>query len=142
MPGRGRIAGKSDGAGSGVAGDVGKGNVPPVNTAIAGDAIRFPAELDDRLASGQANNLDVAPADAVAQTRTQDLHDRFLGGEAGGQVLGETLRAATGVGNLVRGEATAQESLAVALDKLAQPGDLDDVNTVSHDGHIRMIRWS
>lgn len=70
-----------------------------------------------------ADDLDVAPEDAVRMARSERFHRGFLGREAGGEV-GSGAPPAPAIGDLAICKHALQEAVAEALDGLLDPIDL------------------
>ena len=78
-------------------------------TKASGKLGQFPAEAKSWSASGLANNLQVAPADAVPPSCTYSFHARLFGSEAGGQTL-SSIRPGSTVADLFWSEDAGKEA--------------------------------
>ncbi len=90
---------------------------------LLGADLGSPVEAHGRLAGRQALDLDIPPADA-ADAEPEHLRDGFLGCPAAGHRLGSIADVAL----LGRGQDTSSEARAEALERRADPFDLDDVD--------------
>ena len=102
---------------------VGDGDRDPAHAELVGTGRRPAVQPDRRLAGRQPLDLDVAPADA-AHAEPEDLRHRLLGGPATGHRLG----AIADVAALGVGQHPAREARSEAIERGADPGDLDDVD--------------
>ena len=92
--------------------------------------LRLTVKLDLGRCSGRARDLDVAPSNAATLARAQGLHGGFLRRKPGRIVFnGPSFRLT--VGNLTRREKSVDEPLAVALERLFEAWDFDQINAYS-----------
>ncbi len=106
---------------------------------LLGSPEAAPVEVDERLAAGVGEDLDVLPGDRPG-ARPERLHDRLLGREAGRQLW----HPATAEGGLGRREDAADEALGVAAQHALHPLDLDHVDADGVSGHAPKLstpRW-
>jgi len=82
-----------------------------------------------------AADLHLPPADPHAEPRPEGLERGLLGGKPRRQVLGG-VAAAPRVGDLVRGEDPLEKALLPALDGLADPRDVDEVDADPRDHRL------
>ena len=109
---RDSVPAHADGAGGGVGFDVADADVPAANAQVFGDALAFAGEGDLRLARGFADDFDVGPGDASAPAGAEDFEDRFLRGEAPGEVFVVALFVQGAIGLLVAREAAVVAALS------------------------------
>lgn len=113
---------------------MGDGDADLADAAVEGGVAGAAADEDAGAAGGVVADLEVGPADAAGPAGADGLEDGLLGGPAAGEVL-EGVLAALAVVDLALGVDAAEEELAVLLDHLADPGDLDDVGADAQDLH-------
>src|ERR1700761_5226704 len=97
--------------------------------------VRWPAAgpvrgVQEWAASWLTRHLKFIPGDAAADPRPQSFCRCFFGGKAGR----ETFRAgafATAIGDLIIGENAAQKTVAIALDRLRDALNLDQIHAGS-----------
>ena len=92
----------------------------------------YAGEGDGGAASGLAADFDVAPGYAMAEAGAEGLEGGLFGGEAGGEAL-QVIALGGAVRDLGGGEDTAKKALAEALEGLADPGNLCDINPCAYD---------
>jgi len=89
-------------------------------------------ELDGWAATRLTHDLNLEPADAMADTCTQSFRTSFLGGKTGCQTLcGIAFTQAIRL--LGRGVDAIQEALTKPLNGLLDSGDLDEVDAATDD---------
>src|SRR5512132_2919337 len=89
-------------------------------------------EPEEGFARGEIVDLDVAPADALAEAGAQRLGTRLLGGVALG-VAGGAVDVAVAAAALEVGVHTPAESIAPALQRTPQAADVDQVGADAQD---------
>src|SRR6185437_3772936 len=97
-----------------------------------GDFCGASVELDAGTSTGFADDFDLQPAHAMADTGSQGFRSRFLGGKAGGKTLGG-IALAQAVCLLCRGVDTIEEALAKAFHRLLNARNLNQVNAAADD---------
>jgi hypothetical protein len=107
-------------------------------TKTSGKLGQFPAQAKSWSASGLANNLQVAPADAVPPSYTYSFHSRLFGSETGGQTL-SSIRPGSTVADLFWSEDAGKEAPPKAFHGSLDPGDLGDVNSCAYN-HLAPIK--
>ena len=98
--------------------------------ALAGPAV----EEEQGLAASIGQDFDLAPGDA-ADAGAERLHRRFLGGEAGRELV----RAVAGDEELRRGEDAGAEAVAVALEEPVDAADFDEIDADGKGCHGSFI---
>lgn len=96
---------------------------------------RAAGEAQRRRCTRRPHDLDVDPADAARPARAEDLHHRFLGGEATGQAL-RRARPPRAVRLLLRGVDAIEEALAAPGADLFDALDLGQVDADAEYGHV------
>lgn len=94
-----------------------------------------PAQNDFRRSARFAANDDVLEGNAVAETRSESLQYRFLGGEPAGKAL-DPVGTLADFRDLVGGKATRDQRIARIFDPSAQRGDLNQIDSVSDHAHL------
>jgi hypothetical protein len=82
--------------------------------------------------AGEADDLNIVPSNAVAQTGADGFETGFFGGKAGGKAL-SGVGLAQAVAGLLRGENAAKKTLAKTLHRGLDPGDFSDVNSCAYN---------
>ena len=100
-----------------------------------GESARSAAVQPQLRRTAAAHNLDVAPQDALRVAGPQGFHRCFLGREAAGKVNGRCV-AAHAVGHFAVRKDSMSEPLTVALDGIADAGDVGCVQSQSDDVHL------
>jgi hypothetical protein len=85
-------------------------------------------KAEGRPSAGFADDLDLKPADAVADAGSQGLGSRLLGGKAGGKALGG-VALAQAVGLLSGGVNAVEKAAAVAIHGLLDAPDLSQIDS-------------
>jgi hypothetical protein len=88
-------------------------------------------------------NLKLIPRDSPADAGTERLRSRFFGGETSGEAF-RTCPSTAAVGDLIIGVNSPQKSFAVALDRLRDTLNLNQVHASpdQHADHITMGSFS
>src|SRR5258706_15625536 len=102
------------------------------------DLSRAPRQDERRRLFPFPANLELAPADAEAQSGAQGLEPRFLGREARGEVR-RRIAPPAAVGDLALGEHALQEVVLPALDQLPHPRDAHEIHADPRDVHASPI---
>ena len=92
----------------------------------------FSVKGQRRTAGGKIGHFEIAPPDASAPSGAQRFHPGFLGGEARGVAL-IPIRFALRVGDFAIGEDAVLETLAMALDRFAEPADFAQIHARADD---------
>ncbi len=90
-------------------------------------------KVQRRRTPGTAPDLELLPADPAADSRTDSLRSRLLGGKACSEALRSVLLLSLAVENLFLREDPVQKTLAKLLDTALDPADLDHVCSQADD---------
>ncbi len=82
--------------------------------------------------TGFPHHFNLQPVHAAADTRSKGLGGGFFGGKSSGQAFG-SIAFAQAVGLLGGGKDAIQKPLSVALKRLLNPRDFNQVNTTADD---------
>ncbi len=118
---------------------VGDRNEDALDTTSLGLSGGLAGERNNRLAEFVVEHLHVAPGNLASPSRTDGFENGFLGGEPTGDVRNRILLAGN-VLLLAVGKDAIEKYLAVAFDGTTDAIALDDVDTMSHDGHAYRLR--
>ena len=111
-------------------------NVPLADALRCGNAEAFAGEFNFGLPAGFGADFDVRPGDAAAPARTENFQHRFLGSESAGQMLKSSLHAFRTILLFKRRKDPVEEMRAMLLDHVADSTRLNNINSVSDDGHV------
>ena len=118
-----------------VGADMTDADMPAADAELIRNTKAFAGESNPRLAAGFGEDFDVGPGDAAAPAGAEDFQDGFLGREASRETFDLPFGIAGAILLFERREATIEKTLTVLLDHLANPGRLNNIDTVSDDWH-------
>lgn len=133
------LSSESDRASRRVGFDMAYGNVPICDPLLGRDAQALAGQIDFRLAARFWEYFDICPCDPAAPAGAEDFEHGFLRRESPGEVLVIPLLASRAIRKLGRCENAIEKSLAVLFDGMLDPSRLDDIDTMSNDGHVLRI---
>src|SRR5271157_1973547 len=128
-------------AGHGKASGVGEGKGGAGYAQAGGNLGSAPMKLECGSSARLADDLDLQPAHAVADARSQGLGSRFLGGKSGGKALGG-LALAQAVGLLRGGVDAVEKPLAVTIHGLLDAPDLHQIDSGADDHAMKVNHFA
>src|SRR5436305_1029783 len=106
----------------------------PLHAELCRELRAFAFDRDSRASPGCASDFKILPADSAPKPGTDGLHGGFFRRKPRGVPL-DAVALALAVRTLGVGEYALQETLTKAVNGLAHPPDLANIDAGAHDGH-------